>query len=86
MSLRLFVKYRTICRRPDSRPWPIRDADLAAGVRLRFKLRSRAERRAEREQLVELGRIVADTIGCGDEDLPTLFRQRPSFGDSDDNA
>jgi hypothetical protein len=51
-----------------------------------LKLRSRAKRRVEQEQLVELRRIVADTIGSCNEDLPTLFRKRPSFGDSDDNA
>jgi hypothetical protein len=86
MSLRLFVRYRTICQRPDSRPQPIRDAGLAAGARLRFKLRSRSQRRAEREQLVELGRIVARTVGRGDEDLPALFCETTALCDGNDDA
>jgi hypothetical protein len=39
-----------------------------------------------REQFIELRRIVADSIGPGDENLPTLFRKGPSFGDGNDNT
>ena len=44
------------------------------------------KRGVQRQQFVEFGRAVTDTIGPGDEDLPTIFRESTSFGDSDDNA
>jgi hypothetical protein len=51
-----------------------------------IELRPRMKRGVQRQQFVELGRVVTDTIGPGDEDLPTLFCKSPPFGDSDDNA
>jgi len=44
------------------------------------------KRWAERQQPVELGGMVAVTVGAGDEDLPTLFGESPSLGDGDDDA
>jgi hypothetical protein len=46
----------------------------------------RAKRGAERQQLVELGGGVADTVRRGDGDLPTFFGERSSFGDRHHNA
>jgi hypothetical protein len=40
----------------------------------------------KRQQSVELAGIVADAIGSGDEDLPTLFHKGPSLVDRDNNA
>ena len=50
------------------------------------KLLSRVKCGAEGQQFVELGGIVADTIGPGDEDLPTLFCKEASLCDSHDDA
>lgn len=44
------------------------------------------KRGAKRQQTVELGRIVTDSVGPRDEDLPALFCESPSLGDRDDNA
>jgi hypothetical protein len=40
----------------------------------------------KRQQSVELGGIITDTVGPGDEDLPALFRKSPPLRDGDDNA
>jgi hypothetical protein len=44
------------------------------------------KRRAQQQELVELGRIVAVAVRSGDEDLPSLSEERPSLGDGDDDA
>jgi hypothetical protein len=75
-----------ICWRRMALPRRIKDRAWPQPCEGCFKLRWRAKRRAEREQLVELRRIIADSIGSGDEHLPTLFRKRKSLGDGDDNA
>jgi len=44
------------------------------------------KRRTKRQQPVEFGRAVADTVRPGDEDLPALFGESASLGDGDDDA
>jgi hypothetical protein len=50
------------------------------------ELRSRLKCRVKRQQFFELGGMVADAVGSGDEDLPTLFCEGSSLGDGDDDA
>jgi hypothetical protein len=51
-----------------------------------MELRPRMKRGVQRQQFVEFGRAVTDTVGPGDEDLPTIFRESTPFGDRDHNA
>jgi hypothetical protein len=44
------------------------------------------KRCSKRQQCVEFGGIVADTVGRCDEDLPALLCESPSLGDRDDNT
>jgi hypothetical protein len=51
-----------------------------------FTSRSGVERRAKYQQFVKFGGLVTDTIGTGDENLPTFFRKSQPLGGGNDNA
>jgi hypothetical protein len=60
------------------------DAGLPSGQRIGLAVCPK--RRVERQQFAELRRSVADIVRPDDENVPSLFQERLSFGDGDDHA
>src|ERR1700722_12954961 len=66
-------------------PWAANSC-RASAVQGCFTLRSRVKGRAKCQQFVKFGRLVTDSIGAGDGNLPTFFRKSQPLGGGNDNA